>query len=128
MKIAVDTNILVRLVTHDDAELFRKVSKLVTKHSTKEIFVSYGTILELSYVLFKCYEWSKEDVADAVEQVLNADEFLVEHEMPLRLALAKFRKGFTFFDSAIGEVGAIKNLKTYTLDKKLKKNASFVVI
>lgn len=128
MKIAIDTNVLVRLFTKDPAKEYQKVQKLLKKYKTGEVFISVITLIETGFVLLKCYDYSKEDVLKAIELVLMTDQFYVEQESVVRQAVVKSRQGFTLFDSIIGELGAARNLKTYTLDKKLSKNASFMLI
>ncbi len=44
MKIAIDTNVLVRLISNDNKILVTKSKNLIKKYSTKEIFISYGVI------------------------------------------------------------------------------------
>lgn len=128
MKAAIDTNILVRLVTKDDVGQFRKVSQFLKKYGSDDIFVSASALLELGFVLKSFYKWPKEEVLKAIELIMNADQFHIDQEATLRQAVVKCRKGFTMYDAFIGEVGAARNLKTYTLDKNLKSNASFIVI
>ncbi len=128
MKIAIDTNILVRLISTDNKALVDKVKNLIKKYSTKEIFISYGVIWETYYVLKSFYQKKEGMILDALENILNADEFIIENEVAVRLALTKARRGHPFYDALIGEVGALRNVKTYTLDKGLRDNKNFVVI
>lgn len=128
MKAALDTNILLRLLTADNEAALRKAQQLVSAFSSKELFVSYGVLTEVYFVLTSRYKWEPSLIFNALESVLNTDQFSVENETAVRLALAKARKGQPFYDSLIGEIAAVKNLKTYTFDQKLKTNSSFVVI
>ena len=128
MKTAVDTNILLRLITCDDAALLTKVRNLVKKYSTGDVFVSYAVMLEAHYVLAKYYHYPLEAVIEAFEDLMKIEQFHFEHETAIRLALAKCKRGFDFSDSLIGEIGTVKNLKTHTFDKKLKKDPAFIVL
>ena len=128
MKAAVDTNILLRLITKDDEKLFQKISKFLKKYGKDEVFVSASVIMEMTFVLKACYDWPQAEILTAVELIINSEQFYIDQEPALRQAIVKCRKGFTMYDAFIGEVGAAKNLKTYTLDKKLKSNSSFVVL
>ncbi|VAX37537.1 hypothetical protein MNBD_UNCLBAC01-1934, partial [hydrothermal vent metagenome] len=105
MKIAIDTNILVRIISNDDKSLVNKAKTLIKKHSTKEIFISYGVIWETYCVLKSFYKSKVDQIMDAFENILNADEFYVENEMAVRLALNKAKRGQPFYDSLIGEIG-----------------------
>ncbi|MFT5387130.1 MAG: putative nucleic-acid-binding protein [Candidatus Omnitrophota bacterium] len=128
MKVAIDTNILIRIITRDDDALYQKASRFIKKYGKDDIFVSASTIIETSFVLKSCYQWGKEDVLMAVELIVDTDQFYIDQEPALRQAIIKCHKGFSMYDAFIGEVGAVRNLKTYTLDKKLKSNASFVLL
>ena len=126
MKTAIDTNILIRLLTADNKSLLQKAERLISNHSTNEIFIAYGVILETYFVLKSFYKWENGVILDALQHILNADEFHVEHEAALHLAITKARKDQSFYDAVIGEVGAVRNLKTYTFDKRLKKNSILI--
>lgn len=128
MKVAIDTNILVRLFTKDPETDYKKVQKFLKKYKTKEVFVSIITLIETGFVLSKCYDYTKDEVLQALELVLTADQFYVEQDAVVRQAIVKCRKGFTLFDSVIGEIGTVRHVKTYTLDRKLSKNASFELL
>ena len=60
MKISIDTNVLVRIITGDNEEMSSKAKGLVKRYGSKEIFIPYGVILETYYVLTKVYAFSKE--------------------------------------------------------------------
>ena len=128
MKIALDTNVLVRIITGDNPEMAAKAKNLVKKHGPKEIFIAYGVILEVYYVITTVYGFSKEEALAAIEDTLKVEQFSCEHEMAIHLALAKSAKGFSFNDALFGEIAGIRNLKTHTFDKALKQNKNFEMI
>lgn len=128
MKIAVDTNIILRIITCDDEKLLSRARSLVKKYATDDIFVSYAIMMETHYVLSKYYKYSSDAIIEAFGDLMKIEQFYFEHETSVRLALAKYGNGFSFTDSLIGEIGNIKNLKTYTFDKALKKDSSFIVL
>lgn len=128
MKIAIDTNVLVRIITGDHAQMTAKAKNLVKKHGSKEIFVAYGVLLETYYVITTVYEFSKEKALEAIEDTLKVEQFSCEHEVAIHLALAKSAKGFSFNDALFGEIAGARNLKTYTFDKGLKHNKNFEMI
>ena len=128
MKIAFDTNMIVRMLVHDDEMRLKKIVGIIEKHGKKDIFICYGTLIESYFVLTKIYDFTKEQTLAAFEDLLKIEQFSFEHETALRLAIAKSRKGFEFYDSLIGEIGSTRNIKTCTFDKKLKSNSSFNVL
>ena len=128
MKIAFDTNMIVRMVALDDEIHLKKILGIVEQHGVKDIFICYGILIEAYFVLTKGYKFSKEKTLDDFEDLLKIEQFSFEHETAIRLAIAKSRKGFGFYDALIGEIGSAKNIKTKTFDKGLKGNSSFDVL
>jgi predicted nucleic-acid-binding protein len=128
MKIAFDTNMIVRMVTHDDEIRLKKIVEIIEEHNEKDIFICYGVLIEAYFVLTKIYEFTKEKTLNAFEDLLKIEQFAFEHETAIRLAIVKSRKGLEFYDSLIGEIGSTKNIKTKTFDKGLKSNNSFNVL
>ena len=128
MKIAVDTNIILRIMTCDDEKLLSRARNLVKRHGGGDIYVCYAVMMETHYVLSKYYKYSPVAIVEAFKDLMRIEQFHFEHETAVRLALARQEHGFSFADSLIGEIGNIKNLKTYTFDKALKRNSSFIIL
>ena len=128
MKIALDTNILIRLIALDDEPKVKKSIALIESYGPREIFVCHGVLIETYFVLTKKYGLSKESVLNSFEELLKVPQFCFEYETSIRLAITKCKKGFTFNDALFGEIGASRNLKTYTFDKGLKENQNFELI
>jgi predicted nucleic-acid-binding protein len=128
MKIALDTNVLVRMITGDNEDMLSKANHLVKKYGPREIFIPYGVILETYYVLRKVYEFPSDKALSAVADLLKIEQFSCEHEVAIHLALAKCAKGFSFNDALFGEIAGIRNVKTYTFDKGLKNNKNYEMI
>ena len=128
MKIAIDTNILIRIITLDDAPRVKKAIHLIESYGPREIFVCHGVLMETYFVLTKKYDLSKESVLNSFEDLLKIPQFCFEYETSFRLAISKCFKGFSFNDALIGEIDASRNLKTYTFDKGLKDNKNFEVL
>jgi len=61
--IAVDTNIIIRFLTHDDEGQYKKAFSIF---NTEEVFISDTVILETEWVLRYAYEFSPEDICDAL--------------------------------------------------------------
>ena len=128
MKIAIDTNILIRMITQDDEQMVKRARGLIDQHGPKDVFICHGVLLEAFYVLTKKYGLSVEEALSSFEDLLKVEQFSFEYETPIRLAISKCLKGSTFNDALFGEIGASRNLKTHTFDKGLKNNKSFEVI
>ena len=70
---ALDTNVLVRLLTDDDAAMrVRAVSAIETAENTGEpLRVPLLVVLELLWVLKSRYNYRRSDILDAVERLLT---------------------------------------------------------
>jgi predicted nucleic-acid-binding protein len=99
---AIDTNVLVRLVTRDDA---RQVA-------TAEAFVARGAwvpqivLVEAVWVLASVYELEPSRIAVAVEMLLNHRDLTVQDAEVVAAALAQYRKrpSVSFSDCLVLEV------------------------
>ena len=128
MKIAVDTNVLVRIVTQDDPVRVKKAYALIERYDSREVFICHVVLLETYFVLRKKYALSKEEILEDFEELLKIPQFCFEYESSVRLGLSKAVKGYGFNDVLIGEIGAARNLKTHTFDTGLKENKNFEMI
>ena len=129
MTIAIDTNILVRLLAEDDQEQLKLVHRLIKRHNENgALFISVIVLLELYWVLQKCYQWSDQNICAALEDILRARQFYVENDLAVKMAVSRCRKNQDFSDALIGQIGACRNLKTYTFDKALKNDHAFVLL
>ena len=128
MKIALDTNILVRLITKDDPLLLKKANAVVDRYGSGEIYIVYGVIFELYFVLRSVYKQTDDWILNEIENLMRVETFVFEHEVALRTAFMKCRNGSPFKDAIIGEIALARNVKTATFDKALKNNSSYIVI
>lgn len=70
MKVAVDTNVLVRAVVRDDAAQARVAAKVLT--DAKVVAVALPCLCEFVWVLRKVYSLETEDIAAAIRALLAA--------------------------------------------------------
>ena len=93
--IALDTNVLVRLVVADDAARCAAASALVRRARAEHarLFIADVVVCELVWVLRSVYRMSRHEVAAAIDKLSAAAQ--AEFEAPDRLtaALASFRDG-----------------------------------
>lgn len=92
---ALDTNVLVRYIVHDDAAQLaaakRRISRCVAEGPT--LFVPVTVVLELEWVLRSSFGFSKDDVLLALSRLFSAAELSFESERALEVALHLFRRG-----------------------------------
>jgi predicted nucleic-acid-binding protein len=118
--IAIDTNILVRLVTNDNPDQVQRAAKLLQNN---EIFVSKTVILELEWVLRFSYDLERSIILATVQKILTTDNFTVEHSVTIEQALHWYEKGMDFAD-ALHLAGSLHADKFASFDKKFRNKAS----
>ena len=85
---AVDTNVLVRLITRDDTRQVASADQFVAKGA----WVSHLALAEATWVLDSVYERSAAEVATAVELLLNHRDLTVQDPEVVAAALDRFRE------------------------------------
>ena len=78
--IAVDTNVLVRLIVADDAVQGKRAAKLFAQSAG--VFVAKTVVLETAWVLQSAYGFSRHDVAGALRRLAGLPN--VASRMPSR--------------------------------------------
>jgi predicted nucleic-acid-binding protein len=94
--IAVDTNIIVRLLTGDDAEQRARCQKLI---AAERVFVSMTVVLETEWVLRSIYRHTPAQIADAFTNLLGLPNITVESPDFLASALRYVEAGLDFADA-----------------------------
>jgi predicted nucleic-acid-binding protein len=115
---AIDTNVLVRLITRDDKRQVETAEEFVTKGA----WVSHLVLAETSWVLDSVYDRTPEQIAKAIEMLLDHKQLIIQDQDAVEAALEKLRKnkGMSFSDLLILEI-ARKNghLPLGTFDRGL---------
>jgi predicted nucleic-acid-binding protein len=127
-----DTNVLVRYITRDDPGQERAASRFLESAKTRSepAFVNVIVLCELVWVLGRTYEYSREEVAAVIGQLLTTEQIVVEDAELAWLALSDFKASKAdFADCLIGR----RNLRlgcdaTATFDRRLKDLAGFAVL
>ena len=90
--IAVDTNVLVRILVNDDPGQVALARKLLDDcGSAKPLFVSNIVIIELVWVLLSSYRYSRRTLSEALGVLLASPEVTLERSSAVRKAVAAFR-------------------------------------
>jgi predicted nucleic-acid-binding protein len=85
---AVDTNVLVRLITRDDAKQVAVAEAFVAKGA----WVPYLAVAEATWVLASVYDRDVEAIATAVEMLLSHEHLSVQDTEVVAAAVAQFRQ------------------------------------
>lgn len=101
--IALDTNVLVRLLVQDDPDQARLAGEVIDR-LTEEApgFVGREVLVELVWVLERAYRLGRAEIAGALDRLLASTELVIEEGDQVGPALELYRNdGFGFADLMI---------------------------
>jgi len=129
MMIGLDTNILVRYLAQDDPAQSAKAIEILERHLTEESpgFVSIVAMVETIWVLDRAYGFTAQEIAAAVERLLQIEVLVVENEQAVFSAMVALKQGSgSFADTLIAELGARAGCtRTLTFDQKAARLSRF---
>ena len=117
---AVDANVLVRLVTRDDARQVTAAETFVAKGA----WVSHVVLAEATWVLSAVYDLDAREIATAVEMLLGHKDLILQESDVVAAALRDFRRrpALGFSDCLVLEAARkAGNLPLGTFDRELGK-------
>lgn len=125
----IDTNVLVRYLTQDDAKQAKLAEQAINQAiaTGESLYINQIVLCETAWVLDRAYGYSSRDVADTLEHILSVQQFDVEDKSAIWRALADYKGGRAdFADCLIG----VKNrdagcTSTLTLDRAAAALATF---
>jgi len=117
--ISVDTNIIIRFLTHDDDKQYKKAFKIF---NSNEIFIADSVILETEWVLRYAYEYTPEDICNAFIMLFGLKNIHLSNPALTAQAIGWHKKGLDFSD-AMHLTQCQQYEKLYTFDKKFSVNA-----
>jgi predicted nucleic-acid-binding protein len=94
--IAVDTNVLVRLLTGDDPKQTAAVRSLFL---AEPIWIAKTVLLETAWVLSSLYRFNETAISDAFNKLLGLKNVRAEDEPSVAAALALTSQGIEFADA-----------------------------
>jgi predicted nucleic-acid-binding protein len=120
--IGLDTNILVRYLAQDDPAQSAKATEILERRLTEENpgFVSVIAMVETVLVLDRAYGFAAQEIATAVERLLQIEVLVVENEQEVFSAMVALKQGRgSFPDALIAELGArVGCTRTLTFGQK----------
>ncbi len=119
MKIAVDTNVLVRAAVRDDPDQTESATKLMGR--AEMVAIAVPCLCEFVWVLRSVYRFDPPDIAKAIRVLLAAEN--VETNRPaVEAGLAVLEAGGDFADGAIAYEGRWLGAETFvSFDRKAVK-------
>jgi predicted nucleic-acid-binding protein len=120
--IAVDTNIVVRLLTEDDRRQYNKSLKLFQE---QDIFIPDTVILETEWVLRFAYHFQPDDICKAFRNLFGLANVRLTNESLMTQVLQWHENGLDFAD-ALHLAQSQHCAAIYTFDDKfVKKSKGF---
>ncbi|WOD38989.1 type II toxin-antitoxin system VapC family toxin [Nodosilinea sp. E11] len=117
--IAVDTNIIVRLITQDDESQYRASVDLF---QNPEIFIPDTVILETEWVLRFAYGFKAAEICAAFRKIFGLSNVYLANENLMSQVLQWYEKGLDFGD-ALHLATSQHCSALYTFDKAFIKRA-----
>ncbi|CAG7857426.1 hypothetical protein MCAMS1_02239 [biofilm metagenome] len=121
--IGLDTNVLVRLLTADDAAQLKTATQLIAGFAGQpgSFFINELVLVELIWVLQRLYGYSQPESLQAVQALLASDAFVFEDRTRLNQAVRLCNeKASGFADAMIALKNAVTACEyTATFDKDM---------
>jgi predicted nucleic-acid-binding protein len=118
--LAIDTNVIVRLLTNDDPDQAAKAKGLI---AGADVFVATTVLLETEWVLRGAYRLAKSEVLAALRAFAGISTVRLEDPVRVEAALTLAVRGMDFAD-ALHLAGAEGCDAFVTFDRRLVKSAS----
>lgn len=117
---AVDTNVLVRLLTEDDIEQAKRAKALFKKVT---VFIPKTVLLETEWVLRRLYNFDSPSLVGAFRKITGLPNVEIEDPLAVTNALRYCEGGMDFAD-ALHLASSIACEKFATFDAGIKKSAA----
>ena len=117
--IAIDTNIIIRFLTHDDE---RQYKKSFSVFNSQEVFIPDTVILETEWVLRYAYNFSPEDICGAFINLFGLKNIHLSNATFIAQAIEWHKQGMDFSD-ALHLTQCQQYEKLYTFDKAFSSKA-----
>ena len=117
---AADTNVIVRILTRDDARQAAVADAFIARGA----WVSHIVLLEAVWVLWDIYELDHADIVAAVDMLLNHESFTLQDADVVEHALDQYRRrpSLGFSDCMVLEIARkAGHLPLGTFDRNLSK-------
>jgi predicted nucleic-acid-binding protein len=118
--IAVDTNVLVRLVTNDHPVQSPRAARLFVE---EDVFVPWTVLLEVEWVLRGAYDLPPPAIQNAFERLMSVPSVTIEDAAGVARALKWFAGGMDFADALHLASSATSVTGFHTFDKAFVRRA-----
>jgi predicted nucleic-acid-binding protein len=130
--IGIDTNVLVRLIVADEPRQAAIARNFIRDRcsSSDPGYVSNVVLAEIAWILATGYGYSRLQVADALERIMETVQLQIESSTDVAAALVEYRAGpADFADCLIGQTNRTADCShTVTFDRKAAKLDTFELL
>jgi predicted nucleic-acid-binding protein len=129
--IGLDTNVLVRYITQDDAKQSALASKLIEGlNDTSPGFVTLVTLVELAWVLESSYNFSRLQFAEVMQTLISVDAIKIDRAAAVASAVRSYISSSADFSDCLIERLSVNAgcQRTMTFDKAAAKSAGMTLI
>lgn len=112
--VGIDTNVLVRFLTADDAVQHQKTVELFER---EQIFISDSVFLESEWVLRYSYKYPCHQICDAFRKVIGLENVTVNDAYYLDMTVSAYAQGMDFAD-ALHWIGNRHCFTFFSFDRK----------
>jgi predicted nucleic-acid-binding protein len=126
--IGVDTNIVLRLFDRSDPDQSRAVESLLTDPENADgCLVNPIVLAEFAWTLSRTYRLTRQTIADHLERILEAPEFIVPFLDEASTAVRRYRNGTAdFADYFFSEINRSLGCETtLTFDREAARDDNF---
>lgn len=121
MRIAADTNVLVRFLTWDDAGQAAEAARAIEE--AEAVFISTVVLCEVVWVLKRAYRYTAEEIATALRSLIES-RTVETNRAAAEAGLRLLEAGGDFADGVIlFEAGKAKAARLVTFDRTLADRA-----
>lgn len=120
--IAIDTNVLVRVLIDEPSETVQITAARALVADVRNVFVSQVVLVETVWVLERAYHLSKAEVLRVLDHLVANAAFSLDEESRCGTAVRLFRESNAdFADCLILTTCRARGLELHTFDKRLSK-------
>jgi predicted nucleic-acid-binding protein len=120
--IAVDTNVVVRLLVADDIAQARRARALFDQNT---IWIGTTVILETEWVLRGAYKFSADEIHHALNQLFGLPHVTLGDQVLIVQALDRYKQGLDFADAL--HLAAASHAEGFaTFDRALRRSAGTI--
>jgi predicted nucleic-acid-binding protein len=128
--VALDTNVVVRLLVGDDPAQTRKAEKVFLEHvNGAGVFISLVVLAEVGWVLAAAYAWDRATIHSRIQRLVRTRNVRIEELELVEAAIDEYESGKAqLADYLILGVARAASETLLTFDKKLGRSPGVTLL